>query len=75
MTDNNQTKQHQSTFDVILNFMTGPFFGPIAFLSGGAGIGGYIAIESGAGLASGAVYGAVAGIAIWLVTVLYSWFG
>ena len=62
------------TIDKILNLVTGPFFAPLAFIVGGAGIGGYINMDMGGSIMSGAIYGAVFGFVAWLAVTLYSWF-
>lgn len=50
-----QPKTATRYFDSFLNLITGPFFGPLVFLFGGAGGGGYIALDNGGAFLSGAI--------------------
>lgn len=69
-----QPKTATRYFDSFLNLITGPFFGPLVFLFGGAGGGGYIALDNGGAFLSGAIYGSVIGLVAWFAIRIFSWF-
>ncbi len=67
-------KSALKSFDSLLNFVTGPFFGPIAFMAGGAGVGVYIGSDVGISMMNGVIYGGVVGLIAWFAIMIYSWF-
>lgn len=57
-----------------LNFVTGPFFAPLGFCAAGMFAGGHFAIDYGFSVVSASIFGAIAGLAIWLLIIVVGWF-
>lgn len=70
----NSTHPILRAIDTVLNLVSSRFFGPLVFFFGGAGIGGYVAMDSSASLLNGAIYGGIIGLAAWFAVVVFSWF-
>lgn len=56
-----------------LNFATGPFFAPVGFSAAGMFAGGYLAFDYGFPLVSAIIFGAIAGLTIWLLIIVVGW--